>query len=115
MADNHGIAALWPVVAVILLLGVTNLKKIRKRAPLPPGPKGWFFVGTPSALPAEQPWVHAAKYKDVYGPLVFFKIFGKKFLILNSAAAAEGLLNKHSKVNSDRPYTYMSDKYVSLP
>lgn len=43
------------------------------------------------------------------GDILFFKVFGKRIIVLNSDEAARDLLDKRSAIYSDRPYSPMAE------
>lgn len=56
-----------------IILGLTVILQTftKKRANLPPGPKGKFLIGNLFDLPSSgtQEWMHWLKHKDLYGTL----------------------------------------------
>jgi len=38
-----------------------------KRLPLPPGPKGWPFVGSMFDMPSSEPWITYNEWAKIYG------------------------------------------------
>jgi hypothetical protein len=89
--------------------------------------KGEWFYGNARQMPKELQWVHFAKLTEHYGATggfllrknihannaveflggyIFFKIFGRPFMVINSGKAAVDLLEKRSKIYSDRPIRF---------
>ncbi|KAF9468288.1 cytochrome P450 [Collybia nuda] len=56
---------------------------------------------------AEHQWIRYAKWSETYGDLVYLKILGQPFLVLNSAKATTELLDRRSANYSDRTYQPM--------
>ncbi|KAJ7181739.1 cytochrome P450 [Mycena crocata] len=73
--------------------------------PLPPGPKA-NWLGSVD-LPRIRPWLTYAQWKDVYGDLIYIRVFGNPILVLNSASAASDLLEKRGGNYSSRPIRTM--------
>ncbi|KZT01116.1 cytochrome P450 [Laetiporus sulphureus 93-53] len=96
------------VASLLLLLVVIVVYRFSSpRLPLPPGPKSTFWAGNVHQLPASEPWLTYAKWAQQYGPLVYFRIYGRRMLILNSLQAALDLLDTRSAIYSDRPMMWM--------
>ncbi|KAJ7706095.1 cytochrome P450 [Mycena rosella] len=73
--------------------------------PLPPGPKASWSGRVD--LPRIRPWLTYAEWKDVYGDLIYIRVFGNPILVLNSAAVAADLLEKRGGNYSSRPKRVM--------
>jgi hypothetical protein len=89
------------------------------RLPLPPGPKTAWFGGI--QLPKAYQWLTYAQWKDTFGPvksalilrcalthrrigdLIYIYTFGNPIVILNTAQAADTLLDKRGNQYSSRP------------
>jgi hypothetical protein len=67
--------ALGLTLALIAILRTTFAG--RKRANLPPGPKGKFLIGNLLDLPppGTQEWQHWLKHKDLYGAVSHLDLF----------------------------------------
>ncbi|KAJ6575198.1 cytochrome P450 [Mycena capillaripes] len=73
--------------------------------PLPPGPKtNWLGKVD---LPRIRPWLTYAQWKDVYGDLIYIRVFGNPILVINSATVASDLLEKRGGKYSSRPIRTM--------
>lgn len=77
---------------------------------LPPGPKGYPLVGNVYDIPNNFPWLKYAEWKQQYGDIVSFTVFGKTTIVLNSLKVALELLDKRSSNFSGRP-RLVSTKY----
>ncbi|KAG1785991.1 cytochrome P450 [Suillus plorans] len=53
---------------------------------------------------AQEPWLTYTKWGAAYGDLVFVRILGQEMVVVNSEHIAEALLDKRSRIYSDRPY-----------
>uniref|UniRef100_A0A0W0F749 Cytochrome p450 n=1 Tax=Moniliophthora roreri TaxID=221103 RepID=A0A0W0F749_MONRR len=70
---------------------------------LPPGPKGYPFVGNLFQLDVNRPWRFLVKWKKTYGDIVYIRLFNQDVIILNSAKAAGDLLDRRAANYSQRP------------
>ncbi|KAF8263059.1 cytochrome P450 [Lactarius quietus] len=78
----------------------------KRRLPYPPGPKGLPVVGNLFGMPPKgsQEWITYRKWSEELGSdILHINQLGSHLIILNSAKAANDLLDKHSSVYSDRP------------
>ncbi|KAJ7135500.1 cytochrome P450 [Mycena crocata] len=94
-------------VFLILLAVLWRRFQLSKRLPLPPGPPPRFLTGNLHQLPSAQPWLTYAEWAKEYGPVVMFRLFHQKHIILNSAKTAMDLLDSRSGIYSDRPSFWM--------
>ncbi|KAF9533214.1 cytochrome P450 [Crepidotus variabilis] len=103
---------LFVALVCLTLLGLSLLLPLlsRKRAPFPPGPppKSWI-AGNVRDLPPERPWLQCTEWSKKYGSLVYFRMFNKHFLSVNSYEVAVDLLEKRSNIYSNRPTRKMID------
>jgi len=102
----------------------TRLK--RRGLRLPPGPKPKFITGNLHQIPKVHPWLTfrswgieygefpgrldlypGIRLKQPAGPLVYFQVFNKKTIVLNSAKATLDLLESRSSIYSDRTTLWM--------
>ncbi|KAI5116388.1 hypothetical protein M0805_006560 [Coniferiporia weirii] len=89
------------LASVYLVLRFTLLPK---RYPLaPPGPPGKPFFGNILQFPRDETWLGLAELGRKYGDIMQLKIFGRKYIVLNSYEAAADLLNKRSEMYAHRP------------
>lgn len=95
----------------------------------PPGPKPSFLLGNLLDLPKSLPWItyfswakQYGKYFDhiyfpvfhqpsIIGKIMHFNILGQHIIVLNSLDAAIDLLEKRSRIYSDRPLLPVTDLY----
>ncbi|THH13653.1 hypothetical protein EW146_g6595 [Bondarzewia mesenterica] len=114
----------------------SRLGKKRAPAPLPPGPKGLPLLANIADLPQFQPWVTFAKWGETYGAhvhrslpllhsplsncqselhtggIVHVSALGKSIIVLNDAQYAIDMLDKKSRLYSDRPTLVMAGRLV---
>ncbi|THH04250.1 hypothetical protein EW146_g10227 [Bondarzewia mesenterica] len=109
---NTGFVNIAAVAALSLAVFGILAHKAR-RPPLPPGPKSsWFGLGQP-IMPELYPWRTYAAWKDVYGDIIYIRAFGNSVIVLNSAKAADDLLDKRGAIYSSRPMrTMIEDVWV---
>ncbi|PPR03920.1 hypothetical protein CVT24_008105 [Panaeolus cyanescens] len=92
-----------------LLFLTTLLNKYRRRTrnprglPLPPGPKGYPFIGCLTIMPKDDPWLVYDQWSKTYGDLLYFEVLGQPFLILGSLHRTHEIFQKRSTIYSDRP------------
>ena len=90
---------------------------------LPPGPRGYPIIGSLLELRSEQ-WVKFAQWRKQYGPfsisfhpplaysetqriepgdIIYLNVVGQPMVVLNSHKVAGDLLDRRSRIYSDRP------------
>ncbi|KIJ10316.1 hypothetical protein PAXINDRAFT_172185 [Paxillus involutus ATCC 200175] len=85
-----------------------------RRRPLPPGPKPKFFSGNVHQLPRSEAWKVFSKWSETFkSPIVFYRIFGRNVVVLNTFQAANDLLEARSNIYSDRPMAWMYKELVN--
>lgn len=105
---------MWGLIVSIsvLCLVVVVFKISFKRLPLPPGPEAKFWTGNVHQLPTTEPWLTYAKWSQNHGPVVFFRVHGRRMLILNTLKVALDLLESRASLYSDRPMAWMYKELV---
>ncbi|KAG1761924.1 cytochrome P450 [Suillus occidentalis] len=89
----------------IFFLVLFALACVAVRRPLPPGPPtGWFGN---FSLPSSYQWLHYAKWKELYGDIIYVYVLGNPIIVVNSAQVAEELFERRSKKYSSRPIRTM--------
>ncbi|KAI0065153.1 cytochrome P450 [Artomyces pyxidatus] len=68
---------------------------------LPPGPSGYPLIGNALEL-REKQWLTFTRWRETYGDVVYFHIFGQPAVVLNSQKAASDLLERRATIYSDR-------------
>ncbi|KAG7096145.1 hypothetical protein E1B28_006818 [Marasmius oreades] len=77
--------------------------KANKWPSYPPGPKPLPILGNLLQLPIARPWLRFTEWARRYGDVVHINAFGYHIVILNSISAANAILDKHSRIFSERP------------
>ncbi|EIW84368.1 cytochrome P450 [Coniophora puteana RWD-64-598 SS2] len=70
--------------------------------PLPPGPAQLPLLGAALEVDGDTPWVTYREWAAKYGDIVSCHFFGRRVVVLNSEKAADDLLEKRSRIYSDR-------------
>ncbi|KAF8140168.1 cytochrome P450 [Boletus edulis] len=92
---------IYALASLILYVGLTT----RSTRPLPPGPRLGLFPSV--KLPRAYQWLTYAKWRHIYGDMIYLRIFGNPIMVINSQAVAEELLERRSKKYSSRPVRTM--------
>ncbi|KAF8584806.1 cytochrome P450 [Ramaria rubella] len=100
--------------AVFLTVGLSIYRATARARSLklPPGPKGLPLLGNIHQLPKAR-WNLFLKWKSVYGPIFRVNILGQNIVVLNTAKAVTDLLERRSRIYSDRPRFVMSGEILS--
>ncbi|KZT21317.1 cytochrome P450 [Neolentinus lepideus HHB14362 ss-1] len=102
---------LSPTVSLITFLLYYYV--LRRRLPLPPGPSPKLISGNVHQLPRQKAWeTFAAWAKSYNSSVIFYRIYGRKTVVLNTLRAATDLLDVRSNIYSDRPIVWMRDELV---
>ncbi|KAF8209421.1 cytochrome P450 [Mycena galopus ATCC 62051] len=102
-----------PTVLVLLLASCTLVVgKMRPGNKLPPGPRSLPFLGNAHQVPKTRMWETFSEWAGLYGDIVYFRIIGRHFIVLNTAQAANDLLVKRSALYSDRPRFVMAGTLI---
>ncbi|KAF8840195.1 cytochrome P450 [Paxillus ammoniavirescens] len=111
------------VLATFTLLAGQRLQSNRSihRLPYPPGPKPLLLLGNILHLNKSEPWLSYTQWSKTYGEIIYVRLLGLNFIILNSEKVARVLLDQRSTVYSDRPQMPAHEMFgiefntVSLP
>ncbi|KAF8637282.1 hypothetical protein AX17_002921 [Amanita inopinata Kibby_2008] len=82
------------------------------RQPVPPGPPPRFLSGNVHQIPRSEYWKTYRDWSQKYGPVVFFRIFRRKIVVLNTIKSAIDLLESRSYQYSDRPQAWMYKELI---
>ncbi|KZT01777.1 cytochrome P450 [Laetiporus sulphureus 93-53] len=99
--------------AAFAILAIATYRSLVSRLPLPPGPKARFISGNVHQLPASHPWLRYTEWSKQHGPSVYFRVFTRRVLVLNSLKAATDLLESRSTIYSDRPILWMYTELIN--
>ncbi|KAJ4480021.1 cytochrome P450 [Lentinula aciculospora] len=100
-------------LASFFLVRWTTSRTARKSTTSPPGPPGLPFLGVVSLLWERKPWLRFTEWKEVHGPVVQLKIFGKTIVILNTHEAAFDLLCRRSRTYNGRPRSILISEMMT--
>ncbi|KAJ7174155.1 cytochrome P450 [Mycena crocata] len=89
-------------------------KKRTPTAALPPGPRGFPFVGNILDVPTEDHWLKFAQIGDVWGDISSLTVLGQTMVIVNSVQVAEDLLDTHGANFSERPVIPMGGELMGF-
>ncbi|KAG1829824.1 cytochrome P450 [Suillus variegatus] len=96
-------------ILVILLASfivITSFKRFitNRQKKLPPGPVPLPLLGNVLSVKTKEPWLTYTEWAAVYGDLFFVRLLDQEIVVINSQHVAEALLDKRSRIYSDRPY-----------
>ncbi|KAJ7306126.1 cytochrome P450, partial [Mycena albidolilacea] len=79
-----------------------------------PGPKALPIIGNALDMPTSHPWITFSEWKKKYGScgLVYVNALGQPIVILNDAKYAFDILDKKSRISSERPILMMAGHLV---
>jgi len=128
--DYFSILIPFALVAYYASLWYFSGSRLRKGLQNPPGPKQRFITGNLHQLKPVEPWLTYTSWSKTYGtsadskpfiqptidcankslqgPIVYFRMFHKKTIVLNSGKAALDILEARSGIYSDRPTEWMA-------
>ncbi|KAJ6623187.1 cytochrome P450 [Mycena sp. CBHHK59/15] len=89
-----------------------HVRPKQQPAPFPPGPKGMPIVGNAADLPQSQPWLTFSEWAKQYGPIVHLRVLGQSIIVLNDVNYAAEMLDKKSRIYSNRPNLVMGGELV---
>ncbi|KAF8899433.1 cytochrome P450 [Infundibulicybe gibba] len=85
------------------------LRKPSPSSPYPPGPRPLPLIGNVFNLRRRSPWLKSFEWAKQHGDLIHIHIFGRHIMVANSAKVTADLLQKRSRIYSDRPQVEMLD------
>ncbi|KAH7922956.1 cytochrome P450 [Leucogyrophana mollusca] len=92
------------LVILALVIGLSP-RKNPGGLPFPPGPPRIPFLGNVLAVKMNniRPWLTYTEWGKKYGDIVYSRILGQHYIIINSAEVAKALLAQRYWIYSDRP------------
>ncbi|KAJ7432778.1 cytochrome P450 [Mycena galericulata] len=70
------------------------------------------ILGNAFDIPQFQPWVTFSQWAQEYGPIVHLRVFGKSLIVLNDVNDVTELLDRKSRIYSNRPVLQMGGELV---
>ncbi|KAG1748494.1 cytochrome P450 [Suillus paluster] len=99
------VLAVLPISFVfIIVLGRRFIENRQNKPSLPPGPAPLPLLGNILSINTKEPWLTYTQWHAAYGDLVFVRVLDQEAVVINSQRVAEALLDKRSRIYSDRPY-----------
>ncbi|TDL26767.1 cytochrome P450 [Rickenella mellea] len=105
--------AVVALVSLVLLAFIQRRSRSRKHLKLPPGPRGYPFIGNLiEVAKAERPNLIFLEWTKTYGNMIHFSIFGFQSLIVSKLSIANDLLEKRGAIYSDRPNMVLENELL---
>lgn len=102
---------LWIILAASV--GTIYFLRFSPKLPLPPSPPTNILSGNVRQMPQTEPWKAFGEWSKLYGsPLVSFRVYNRRTVVLNTYKAAADLLDVRSSIYSDRPFTWFYGELV---
>ncbi|KAG6333943.1 hypothetical protein ID866_5140 [Astraeus odoratus] len=95
-------------VSCTILIALWFMVRLARKSPglpYPPGPKGLPIIGNALEVDLKEPHITYIKWSKIYGDIVYSRILGRDFLIVNSEKIARILADQRAPIYSDRPYS----------
>ncbi|THV05811.1 cytochrome P450 [Dendrothele bispora CBS 962.96] len=92
----------WELALALLPFLVFYYFRRARIGPYPPGPRGIPVLGNLFQLDNVKPWHTFAKWKELYGPIIYLNVAGQPMVILNSRKVAEDLFDRRGSNYIDR-------------
>ncbi|KAJ7892022.1 hypothetical protein B0H13DRAFT_1625741 [Mycena leptocephala] len=94
------------------LVALYFLRPGKNVAPVPPGPKGVRILENVPDLPPSQPWLTFSQWAKNIWSHFNLSILGKSIIILNDVKLATDMLDKESRIYSNRPNLVMGSELM---
>ncbi|KAI1792390.1 cytochrome P450 [Ganoderma leucocontextum] len=95
------------------LLAFLLVRQYVQRRNMPPGPRGFPFIGNKHQVPSIKPWRKFANWNKQYGPVVSLHLGNTPVIVLGTAQVAWDLLEKRSDIYSSRPRFVVAGEILS--
>ncbi|KAF8552975.1 cytochrome P450 [Imleria badia] len=99
------------IVAIDVIRRFIQGKLERKGLPLPPGPTAVPILGNILSVDRESPWKTYTEWHSVYGEIFYHRLLDQDVVVLGSQSVAVQLLEKRSRLYSDRPFVATLEPY----
>ncbi|KAI0302989.1 cytochrome P450 [Russula brevipes] len=100
LSQNHGMLSIGTLLALVIFYAARYLTSPYRK--LPPGPRGYPFIGNLLDLKGGH-WLKFAEWQKTYGNLIYLNVAGQPVVILNSQRVAVDLFDRRAAIYSDRP------------
>ncbi|EIW84359.1 cytochrome P450 [Coniophora puteana RWD-64-598 SS2] len=104
MIMTLSLSLILPFLFLCWIIGRYTAAKLRSKhsLPLPPGPDQLPILGAALQVNTNNPWLTYGQWEAKYGEIVSCRFFGNQVVILNSERVADDLLERRSRIYSDR-------------
>ncbi|KAH7910245.1 cytochrome P450 [Hygrophoropsis aurantiaca] len=99
----NGIACAVSIVTALLVWKFLDLSTNSSELPFPPGPPQLPLLGNLLDINTAEPWITYTSWREKYGEIVYSRLLGQDYIIINSARVAKALLDQRSSKYSGRP------------
>ncbi|KAG8825362.1 hypothetical protein FRC19_011599 [Serendipita sp. 401] len=82
--------------------------------PLPPGPPSNFLIGSARYFPSSNLWGSFCKWQNSFGDIVYARLPGTSFVMINSQEVCQKVLSKQTNKTSGRDAGYMFTTVMKL-
>jgi cytochrome P450 len=105
------IFAILPASLVVIKAFTWLIQNRQNKPRLPPGPRPLPLLGNILSIDTREPWLTYTEWRAAYGDLVFVRLLGQEVVVINSQHVAEALMDKRSRIYSDRPYLATAEPF----
>ncbi|KAG6375754.1 cytochrome P450 [Boletus reticuloceps] len=99
------------IVALDVIQRFLQRKLDKKGLSLPLGPTPIPLLGNILSINREKPWKTYTEWHAIYGDIFYLRILNQDVVVLGSRSVAVELLEKRSKLYSDRPFVATLEPY----
>ncbi|RAR08037.1 cytochrome p450 [Stemphylium lycopersici] len=100
------------LLSLMAIIIVYFIAQKRRRARLPPGPRGLPLIGNLHQAPKEAVWLTFHKWVKEYGNLVSVNFGGTTVIIVGDYETAKDLLDKRGNIYTSRPRLVMAQELI---
>ncbi|KAG2069085.1 cytochrome P450 [Suillus decipiens] len=98
------IRAVLTISCVVITALRWFIKNKQNKQRLPPGPVPLPLLGNFLSIDTKEPWLTYTEWGATHGGLVFVRLLDQDVVLINSQRVAQALLDKRSRIYSDRPH-----------